>query len=137
MAEVAYVLLSTENEEENEKQKIIKENSEEFDSDRIERLKELLGKSEDSIYSVTEVECVGYSNEHGNNKEKDVNNKRNVFLAQQRAETILSWFKSNYNKGDFKTNATYESSMKVPNKIIDVNSLEAKEMAFGKSDCYN
>ena len=37
------------------------------------------------------IKCEGFSNSHANNASSDINAKRNIFLAKQRAETVKSW----------------------------------------------
>ena len=90
LAEVAYALYYTDKPECANK---IKENSEKLDSDRVEQLQKYFNKEE---WKVTKIECKGFSNEQGDNI-KTVNNQRNEFLAWQRRNTIIEWFRKAYN----------------------------------------
>lgn len=98
LAEMAYVLLKT-GEGENKYQKKVRENSGLSDTQMKERTKDLFeyfSKDENNIYKIMEVSCVGFSNSHGINRSTSTNNKRNQFLAEQRRETVLNWFKKYY-----------------------------------------
>ena len=56
----------------------------------------MLDTRDSSVYKVIELHGIGYSNSHGNNAVREINRKRNDFLAEQRCSTVLTWFKANY-----------------------------------------
>lgn len=124
LAEVAYVLCK-----DNDLKGLINENSDEnfiSENKRIEKLKEMLDGGENSIYTLSKVETYGYANNHGANSNNKVNKDRNDFLAQQRAATLLKWFKENYNgSGEIENNAKTD--------VINVNEANGdKDRASSK-----
>lgn len=124
LSEIAYVL-SDNREKINElfEHKINKED------ERIKRLIDMLSIDKNSSYTVSEISAVGYSNEHGVNKESVVNTKRNQFLAKERCNTVVEWFKENYGgKGYSVGSLTNEPSKDVlPDDIKNINSISAKK----------
>lgn len=128
-AEIAYVLA----ENLGSVQEVIKERSTpsiNTDSDRMKRLKELLNSEEDSVYRVTEINAVGYSSSHANNASKTINNDRNLFLAEERANSVIDWFRNVYGRGSTTIqcgNVSAEPARKVDTKDSgNVSGFSAK-----------
>jgi len=131
LAEVAYVLLNNyDSETENENQATINARTGNVLSKtdaRIKTLLELFDKRENSIYKVVEINGIGYSNSHGY-KEK------NKYLAQQRCNTVISWFKRFYGNSEIKTGSTTsEPSVPVqPQDVKDESGPSAKKWRSAK-----
>lgn len=139
LAEVAYALCNDwENDAETDMQKRISENCGGLSktNDRIKKLIELFDttKGDESIYSITKIEVVGYSNSHGQNTSNNTNAQRNEFLAQERANTALNWVRTAYGKADLGIGSM--TSVSQPSQSIDedgnediksVNTLTAKK----------
>lgn len=90
LAEVAYVLAK----DEAVKNKIIENiNKDETFDKHINQLSEYFDKEK---YSITSIKCKGFSNSHGDNTSKTINEKRNDFLALNRRTTVVSWFRKYY-----------------------------------------
>ena len=124
MAEVAYVLAK----DDDVKNKIgenVNTEDETFKK-HISQLKEYFDKEK---YSITSIKCIGFSNSHGYNASKTVNDKRNEFLAKERRETVIFWFKKYYEQeinvvGGEIENINTKSGVKVTDR--DENALDAK-----------
>lgn len=56
------------------------------DGKRVDEIIDILDK-----YKISNIDITGYSNSHGYNSSKNVNNKRNKLLARQRATTLWNW----------------------------------------------
>lgn len=137
LAEMAYALANDwDSEGETELQTYIKSIGDvDSKSDRIEKLIEMLDCRDSSVYSVTELHAVGYSNSHGNNKVSEINRKRNNFLAEQRCKTASNWFLTTYNKGDsIKSNSEISRpSVQVADEDLkDVSGRTAKQWRSAK-----
>ena len=124
LAEVAYVLAK-----DNSVKNRIGENVNMEDKtfkEHISQLKEYFDKDK---YNITSIKCKGFSNSHGYNASKTVNDKRNEFLAKERRETVIFWFKKYYGQeinvvGEEIENINTESGVKVTDR--DENALDAK-----------
>lgn len=139
LAEVAYALYNDwENDKETDIQNKISRNCIGLSksNDRIKKLIELFDttKGDKSIYSITRIDVVGYSNSHGKNLSNNINDQRNEFLARERANTVLNWLRSVYGKGDIGINGM--TSVSKPSQSIEtkenediksVNTLTAKK----------
>lgn len=89
--------------------------------ENIKNLINLFDTNDGSIYSVTEIHAVGYSNSQGANSENEINNERNDFLAQERCSTAIRWFLANYGNG--KISVKTESETSVPNVTVDKGEI--------------
>ena len=127
LSEIAYVLCKIG--DKNDAANNIKGNSKVSDNDeRIKRLTELLDyKNKDNIYEITDIKCDGYSNSHGYNNSEDVNKKRNEFLANERAETVINWFKQFYKKEITGTPGTINPGVNDKVEEHNENGLNAKK----------
>lgn len=135
LAEVAYVLANDWNADENTETNVQKYFNEfginKKDNERIQKLLELLDTRETSLYKVTEIQGVGYSNSHGNNSSQSLNKQRNDFLAKERCNTPIEWFKEYYTDGKkIETKDASVSSVEVNTQ--DANSLDAKKWRSAK-----
>ena len=102
-------------------QNLIKGNSAgNVNEDRVKELIEMFDISEDSPYRITEIHGVGYSNAHGSNAVKEINVKRNEFLAEQRCKTVINWFFKNYGYSPLKRG----SEVSVPSHAVDNKDLQ-------------
>lgn len=88
-AQVAYVL-ANENGKTVINQKVRKPYSKE--DDEIKKLTEIL-KAENVSTKISSIEVSGYSNSDGYNASKGKNTSRNMQLADNRAESVISWLK--------------------------------------------
>ena len=135
LAEVAYVLLG-QGDTENADQLLIKSKSGLTVEERIKKLIDMFDTSEDSIYKVTSISCVGFSNSHANNANPTLNDMRNKFLAQERARTVIKWFKENYNGGN---NSITDEGTSISGYAVDssdlknVSGLSAKKYRSAKA----
>lgn len=125
LAEIAYALkhnYENENASETADQIRIKNNSDSLDSDRIKELVEMFDTRETSPYKIIEIHGIGYSNSHGNNAVKEINRKRNDFLAEQRCKTAINWFLVNYGKGS--TSIQTGSEISTPSVAVNKQDLQ-------------
>ena len=134
LAEIAYALCNNyDSNSETEDQQLIKikaGNTINRDDQRIKHLIEMLDTREGSVYKVIELYGVGYSNSHGSNAVKEINVKRNDFLAEQRCKTVLSWFKDNYGYGT--TTIKSGSEVSQPSVPVDKQDLQNESGASAK-----
>lgn len=126
LSEIAYVLCDINGK--NEARDKIKTNSHLIENnERITKLKELLDfKKENNTYKVINIECKGFSNSHGANISKTVNDERNEFLAKERAITVKNWFKKFYNTS-FDSTHTFTPSVKDGVEAHNENGPNAKK----------
>lgn len=124
LAEIAYALKNNYHEgvDSNETEDQIFINSKAGSSisksdERIKRLIEFFDPRESSIYKVIELHGVGYSNSHGSNAVKEINVKRNIFLAEQRCKTVINWFQKYY--GNNRTSINSGSEVSEPGVAVD------------------
>ena len=104
-------------------QTLIKNNSGgNVDETRVNELIEMFDTSDTSPYRVIEINGVGYSNSHGSNAVKEINQKRNEFLAEQRCKTVLRWFFTNYGNGGTSIQSGSETSK--PSYPVDKKDLQ-------------
>lgn len=82
--------------------KVITENAENNDIDRINKLKNFFNS--ENGYKLKSVDATGYSNEHGKTVNESLKKARNEALAKNRALTVLDWLKK-YLNGDWKDKA--------------------------------
>ena len=82
----------------------------------------MLDTRDSSVYKVIELHGIGYSNSHGNNAVREINRKRNDFLAEQRCSTVLTWFKANYGNGT--TSIGSGSEISSPSVAVDKADLQ-------------
>ena len=125
LAEIAYALLNNyEGDEDTPDQTTIvsRTNGINKSDERIKNLIDMLDTRESSVYKVVELHGVGYSNSHGSNAVKEINAKRNDFLAEQRCVTVLRWFKENYGKGG--TTIQSGSEISKPGVPVDNKDLQ-------------
>ena len=79
-----------------------------IDNKKIKRIKEVINN-----YDIIRIESTGYSNSIGGNGSEKINNSRNNFLAEQRAQTPVNWIKKYYyNKNAKKFKCVGEDSIK-------------------------
>lgn len=124
LAEVAYVL-AKDDLVKNEIGKNVNMEDKTF-KEHISQLKEYFDKKK---YNITSIKCKGFSNSHGYNASRTVNDKRNEFLAKERRETVIFWFKQYYGQeinvvGEAIENINFKSGVKVTDR--DENALDAK-----------
>ena len=92
----------------------------------------------DSLFregKLTKIQCIGYSNSHGQNPNDTTNKNRNEILATKRAETIKRWLKMNSDWANVDTEISHESAQFVKNETKNnpnANSLEAKIYRMAK-----
>jgi hypothetical protein len=126
LAEIAYALCNDyDSNSETADQQLINSktgNSINRDDQRMKDLIEMLDTRDNSVYKVIELHGIGYSNSHGNNAVKEINRKRNDFLAEQRCKTVLSWFKNNYGYGSRTIETGSEISK--PSVAVDKKDLQ-------------
>ena len=118
----------------------IKKNTGDLDVKRINELKDYFGKANDnSEYKVIKISGIGYSNSHDNrstwvkykNRKIQLKDARNMFLAEERCNTAIEWFKKLYNN-DLKEGETkYENNKQVENNE-DESGLSAKKWRSAK-----
>ena len=134
LAEVACALTTDANVE------FIKRNTGDLDVKRINELKDYFGKTNnDSGYKVIEISGIGYSNSHDNrstkvkykNRQMQLKDARNMFLAEERCNTAIEWFKKLYNNDLNVGKIKYESSKQVENDE-DESGLTAKKWRSAK-----
>lgn len=85
LADIAYVIAKKNNVANIES---VLETFSELDSEQLEDLVDLFTNG-----TVTKIEATGYSNIHGDNASKKVNDDRNTTLSKQRAQTVVNWLK--------------------------------------------
>lgn len=128
LAEVACALTNKEN------AKVIEDNTGGLNVERINELKNYFGKANDnSGYEVIEISGIGYSNSHDNrstivkynDKEMQLKDARNMFLAEERCNTAIEWFKKLYDNDLRVAGTKYENSKQVKNNE-DESGLSAK-----------
>lgn len=135
LAEIAYALFNNwETDDQTEIQRYITQKagiSLSKNDNRIKNLIEMFDTRETSVYSVTEIHGVGYSNSHGKNTSNNTNDQRNEFLAKERCTTALNWFITNYGNGSVpiqRGSETAKPSAQVDNAdLINVNGKTAKK----------
>ena len=99
--------------------------------DTVNEIRNLFDSSE-----ITKINGIGFSNSHGNNSSKEVNDDRNDFLAKQRVETAINWLKTCKEK--YKTiegNIQIEprdSDSSVQVSTQDVSNKESKKWRSAK-----
>lgn len=96
--------------------------------DRVEKLKTLFSgtSSDGNKTTLQSISFDGWSNSHGSNTDKTVNDKRNTILADGRAKTIRTWlFEA---MADFKWNEIDAQPFTTsPSKKVSTNSESALE----------
>ena len=126
LAEIAYALCNNyDSDSETEDQQLINRkagNSISRSDQRMKDLIEMLDTRDSSVYKVIELHGIGYSNSHGNNAVREINRKRNDFLAEQRCSTVLTWFKANYGNGT--TSIGSGSEISSPSVAVDKADLQ-------------
>lgn len=130
LAEVAYAMADEQT------KSIIAQNANinEENNDRIQKLFEYIGNS--SQYEISEIKAIGYATTQGNNKSESVNEKRNIHLAKQRAETAKRWLteclkRKGINIENTKLNSTFQS-VKPKTQEESVNTIDAKKCRSAK-----
>lgn len=140
LAEIAYALCNNyDSNTETADQQIINRqtgNSINRNDQRMKDLIEMFDTRDTSVYKVTEINGVGYSNSHGSNAVNEINKNRNEFLAIQRCKTVIDWFKQNYGSGSASIesgSATHEAGVKVDQKDLrDESGDSAKKWRSAK-----
>ena len=134
LAEVACALTTDKNAE------VIKRNTNNLDDERINKLKEYFNKNDNGPgYEVIEISGIGYSNSHDNrstivkysDKEIPLKDARNMFLAEERCNTAIEWFKKLYDNNLRVAGTKYENSKQVKNNE-DESGLSAKKWRSAK-----
>ena len=143
LAEVACALTTDANAE------FIKNNTGNLDDNRINELKNYFGKANDnSGYKVIEISGIGYSNSHDFRTDKvkvnvkeiplkvegneiPLNDARNIFLANERCNTAIKWFKDLYKCKLIDGGTSYQNSKQVENNE-DESGLSAKKWRSAK-----
>jgi hypothetical protein len=122
LAEIAYVL----SQNEKYKEKISSVLQDDFKTDRINILNDLIGK--DRKYIISKISSTGWSNAQANNASSTLNSQRNNHLATERANTAVRWFKKYANCADVTTEGpTVNSSHSLAaNALNNTNADEAK-----------
>ena len=127
LAEIAYALCNDydSNSETADQQLINRKagNSINRTDQRMKDLIEMLDTRDSSVYKVIELHGIGYSNSHGSNAVKEINVKRNDFLAEQRCKTVLSWFKDNYGYGS----RTIETGSEISKPSVPVDNKDLQD----------
>lgn len=105
------------------------ENSFSPEDESMKRLVELLRADDSSVYKLTSIETIGYSNSHGSNASNRVNKDRNNFLAKQRGLTVFEWFKAHYKESsgishENKTEGITEKNKSTGSKQVDKQDLK-------------
>lgn len=122
-AEIAYVLSDSDEAKNIIEEKIVRALGDgQLVTERLNKLKELFDN-----FTVTEIQSLGYSNSHGNNANTNVNNDRNIALAENRAKSITKWLKKmkQFTSKDIKVVNRYIPYEAVNNQ--DVSSIDAKK----------
>lgn len=122
-AEIAYVLSDSDEAKNIIEEKLVRALGDgQLVTERLNKLKELFDN-----FTVTEIQSLGYSNSHGNNANTNVNNDRNIALAENRAKSITKWLKKmkQFTSKDIKVVNRYIPYEAVNNQ--DVSSIDAKK----------
>ena len=134
LAEVACALSNDKN------TKIIKNNTGDLGDDRINKLKEYFNKNDNGPgYEVIEISGIGYSNSHDFRTDKvtvggkkiPLKDARNEFLARERCNTAIRWFKEIYNEEIKEGDIKYYSGKQV-NQNEDESGVTAKRWRSAK-----
>lgn len=88
--------------------------------ERLDKLKKIFDN-----FTVTSVKSLGYSNSHGTNANTNLNNERNIILADNRAKSVASWLNKSNKFSNIKITPEYEPYASVNGK--DISSLESKK----------
>lgn len=147
LAQIAYALESVNLDDgapETKIQQVIKQKSGaniSASDDAMKRLIDLLKPNENSVYKLTKIGSVGFSNSHGVNTSNKTNDSRNNFLAAERCNTAFKWFTDTYKSKEHITHESVIENAKIrwaggkdvdKQDIKDVNGLSAKKWRSAK-----
>ena len=93
--------------------------------DRVDKLKEVF-----NTYTVSGISIDGYSNSHGANALKSVNDKRNESLSRERANTVKEWLKEcGIVSDNTEINNSDDDSNKIGHQVTGEDSANASGLS--------